>query len=494
MAKFESGGFTLDDVPRTQISGASITPPDDLPMVSATYELTGGEIAAMGGGILPLLSSDNTVTFRRNYRGSIFAVPVSGEDIPTPVMDEISRRLDEQMTKVEVLLPRFLRSYSRYRSYFADQSAPLTSSVTIRMNQLSDALEETDQDSPDEIEELLKLFRQLEARIRRLPESLVSEVPETNRNDAINAVAQLGSLIQQLQSLDRDPITELIEARPRFLFISSDPSQWLQGEYSLNSLYGEASITGDNAGRSAQLLLDLAGLNVNVLNSASDRYALDLLDDASKKAGEQLAKFWNQEPIGIRFQLSHRNGNLIIYIESNDHRGLPAQRSYGFRWYLEFLLTHTAAKRSGKQHILLFDEPGIHLHPKGQEDLKTLLSDEAKESLQVIFTTHLPGMVDTAHIERIRGIIKGDTKRPGTWIVNDEYSPDHKRVTWEVVLKALGGNTTAYGPSQTVLVEGLSDRQYLSEMARYMSAEDTNAALFSTGAIRIHPGTGTKSW
>ena len=40
MAMFELGDFKIGDVPRSILTGNASSPPDELPIVSATYELT----------------------------------------------------------------------------------------------------------------------------------------------------------------------------------------------------------------------------------------------------------------------------------------------------------------------------------------------------------------------------------------------------------------------------------------------------------------------
>ena len=50
------------------------------------------------------------------------------------------------------------------------------------------------------------------------------------------------------------------------------------------------------------------------------------------------------------------------------------------------------------QNVLLLEEPGTHLHPRAQEKLKRLISDEVSKHRQVIYTTHLPGMVTSRQV------------------------------------------------------------------------------------------------
>ena len=51
--------------------------------------------------------------------------------------------------------------------------------------------------------------------------------------------------------------------------------------------------------------------------------------------------------------------------------------------------------------MLLLDEPGLHLHPGGQKNLLERLDAYAKKNT-LIYTTHLPFLVDLREPKRIR--------------------------------------------------------------------------------------------
>ena len=144
---------------------------------------------------------------------------------------------------------------------------------------------------------------------------------------------------------------------------------------------------------------------------------------------------------------------------------------------------------------VVVDEPGIHLHPKAQEDLKLLLRTEISKHMQVVLTTHLPGLVDTSRLDSVRGIVKNEAGQPGTWVINGEYSPKHGKITWDVMVRAIGAHGPAgVFPSRTVVTEGLSDRQYLMGMARYLSTSGKpEAADVANGTVQVRPGYGIPS-
>ncbi len=82
--------------------------------------------------------------------------------------------------------------------------------------------------------------------------------------------------------------------------------------------------------------------------------------------------------------------NLIIRDNSNKSFSIN-ERSPGFQYYFSFLVNKLYAKHinGNKNTIILLDEPGQGLHPKGSKDLlKTF--DDISVSAQIIYTTHNP--------------------------------------------------------------------------------------------------------
>jgi predicted ATP-dependent endonuclease of OLD family len=78
------------------------------------------------------------------------------------------------------------------------------------------------------------------------------------------------------------------------------------------------------------------------------------------------------------------------------------EESKGFRWYFSFDLRFMReSNRKHKNCIILLDEPGIHLHPGAQADLLGRLKEYAQQNT-VIYTTHMPFMVDLKEPQSIR--------------------------------------------------------------------------------------------
>lgn len=485
MAKFESGDFVESDVPRRMISGSNVTAEDDMPIISPTYQLDSVEIQRLEKLGISSVSRDQSVALTRNYKGPIYSA-----DFSTRSITQVGADMVKVIPQFEEMIARFLRAYSRQKRN-RRLAVPFSTSTSLWLHRFRDKVKISQFDSLDEIREIEGLYNRFMDSYQKLGQEAVERVQ--SRGSASSVIQTMTQLVQEMPSAFQGTLDDWMGSRPKFRLVSSDPSEWLKGEYLQSDIL---ALDSNSPGLdSARLLLELAGLDFAKLQEASDSLMLDLLDEASGLASERLNRYWSQENITIKFQLSPKTGNLIIYVATEDHNGSPTQRSFGFRWYLEFMLAYAHVRESGEPAILLFDEPGIHLHPSAQEDLKCLLRQEISKHMQIIFTTHLPGMVDTARLDAIRGVVKNEQARPGTWVINEEYSPDHNQTTWEVMLKAVGAHGPAgFEPGRVVVVEGLSDQQYLINVARILDVEGkSEISDISSGVVRLHPGHGTKS-
>jgi hypothetical protein len=88
------------------------------------------------------------------------------------------------------------------------------------------------------------------------------------------------------------------------------------------------------------------------------------------------------------------------------------ERSGGFAWFFSFLAAFSEL-RDTEDLILLLDEPGLGLHAAGQADLLRYLDEQLAVGHQVVYTTHLPSMVDAARPHRVRTVedVEGEGTR-----------------------------------------------------------------------------------
>jgi predicted ATP-dependent endonuclease of OLD family len=141
------------------------------------------------------------------------------------------------------------------------------------------------------------------------------------------------------------------------------------------------------------------------------------------------------------------------------------EQSKGFRWFFSFDLRFMHDSDGTFENcVLLLDEPGLHLHPGGQADLLKRLDAYAEKNV-LIYTTHLPFLVDLREPERIHVIQEKD----GYATVTDDLGasgPDEK-MTLQAAL-GMKLNQHFLVSERNLVVEGVDDFYVLSELSNLL--------------------------
>jgi hypothetical protein len=215
------------------------------------------------------------------------------------------------------------------------------------------------------------------------------------------------------------------------------------------------------------MILEMAGLKFEeecqrALVQDKEQRMLDM-NDASLTLTSLLADHWSQRRYHVRFEA---DGHHVIAFVSDEVQ--PAlvplnERSKGFQWFFSFdtfLLYET--KGTFKNAVILLDEPGLHLHAAAQRDLLKRLKEYAKGN-QLIYTTHMPFMIDMERLDNIR--VCTENKMGGTKVSADFYAADeHARFPLQAALGLSISQSLFVGPFNLV-VEGITDFWLLSTMA-----------------------------
>lgn len=270
----------------------------------------------------------------------------------------------------------------------------------------------------------------------------------------------------------------VVSLLPRiFYFDSVDFEQYylpLQGDVLITEL-----VSSTDTNQPVRNLLTLANINPNDLvkhTTASDKVKRDTrLEEGTRQANEKLLKaYWPVDTVQI--QLAADGDTLKIRIkEGRDF--LPGERSRGLQWVLAFNIFFLASTNEKlKNSVLLIDEPGIFLHIDGQRRMiSKTFTDIAKNGNQIVYSTHLPYLIDKNFPERIRILEKKDGD---TSIGNKAWSVSEFGSIPEPVRTALGMNITEaflFG-QKNLVVEGPSDQIYLRLMFQKFD-EDVLKAL-----------------
>ena len=145
------------------------------------------------------------------------------------------------------------------------------------------------------------------------------------------------------------------------------------------------------------------------------------------------------------------------------------EQSKGFQWFFSFDLHFMHdSEATFEGCVLLLDEPGLHLHPGGQKDLLERLDAYAKKNT-LIYTTHLPFLVDLREPKRIKVIKQTELGA----IVSDDLggSQTDERLTLQAAL-GMSANQSYLVSKRNLLVEGVHDYWIITELSNIFEREE----------------------
>jgi predicted ATP-dependent endonuclease of OLD family len=209
-----------------------------------------------------------------------------------------------------------------------------------------------------------------------------------------------------------------------------------------------------------------------------------LLRAASISLTGDWIELWTGDEHRLDFDV---DGDYLVLQVSDSHSPFPIpfeERSQGFQWFLSFYLIFLVESRKAhKDAILLLDEPGLHLHPTLQVRLIKFL-ERISAANQVLYTTHLPFLVDSSHFERVRTVFLSGGL-PQKAVVSEDLRAAGDPDTLFPLQAALG-----YAIAQslflsrwTLVVEGLTDFWLLRALHSCLAAKSDGDVLAEGIAI-----------
>ncbi|MEM7663401.1 MAG: AAA family ATPase [Pseudomonadota bacterium] len=192
---------------------------------------------------------------------------------------------------------------------------------------------------------------------------------------------------------------------------------------------------------------------------------------ASRYLTQQFQALWKQKKVS--FDIDVDGPTLNIFAE-DEAIGFPVRlnrRSTGFRWYVSFAWKFTHASDGEFENcILLLEEPGIHLHYSGQQDLLAVFEDLA-ETNTVLYTTHLSSMVDKSNPERVR-IIETDKAHHLKVTHGVVSSRSQSGAVIESALGLTSDLSGMLGNRKVLIVEGGTDALVLNKLSGILAKND----------------------
>ncbi len=199
-----------------------------------------------------------------------------------------------------------------------------------------------------------------------------------------------------------------------------------------------------------------------------------ILDSLATNLRKRLNNQWQAGKYSFHFDIDGDDLSIRVSDDKRDEKILLSARGAGMQAFFSLLLLceHTKTQGTSPQ-ILLFDEPGAHLHPTAQQDLSSYFTEFAKQQ-QLIYTTHSPFMIDHNHIDRVKGTYVG---KDGHTAISDNLSRplDNNQAAFLPLYAALGISIseTLFLGCDVLLVEGVSDQIYLLAIKQRLLRQKT---------------------
>ncbi len=393
-------------------------------------------------------------------------------------------------------------------------SAPASGVTVAGALQAAQAIAAAERPPPAEVQDALVAVRDAAGR----------EPPDAADDDKFRAF--LGAVDRWLETqpaladMVREPRTALVDflahgaqagleeeaqawamaALPKFIYFSDYDR--LEGRIHLPS-YLSRRRNADPGVRTQSVLFQWSGLDpeeILALGRGRDEGETDeeaarrrevrdaLLDTAAFTLSGDWAAWWREKQHRVHFSME---GEDLVLKVSDLHDRFPVpfeERSKGFQWFFSFYLVFLAESRHAHGGaVLLLDEPGLHLHPHLQSELIGLFEQIADHN-QILYSTHLPFLIDTNRMERIRTVHLTGAE-PRTTRVSNEVRPTDHRDTLSPLQCALGPSAvqTLLLGKRPVIVEGVADFWILQALNDCLQAED-GVPLLHRDAVLIPAG------
>lgn len=130
-----------------------------------------------------------------------------------------------------------------------------------------------------------------------------------------------------------------------------------------------------------------------------------ILSDLQGAVSDAIREIWG---VKVEIKISPNVQQLSITVQDNstDNKDndlrypvFLSERSTGFRWLFAWAVEFVISQKEKRNTVFLFDEPAIHLHPTAQEKFRDKMIELCKNCAGIIYTTHLPYIVNIENIE-----------------------------------------------------------------------------------------------
>jgi hypothetical protein len=285
-------------------------------------------------------------------------------------------------------------------------------------------------------------------------------------------IREMIGALPQLPTMHANAHEFIVKSLPTFIYM--DDYREFQGSTLLDQLRNRRNSKSPTPeDETVLMVLELSGLNLDKLieqgNSGDPSVIRERqydLDDGARSLTNDVAGRWGQTPYRVEFRCDGQKFFTEIEETSRNIGMIPLEeQSKGFRWFFSFDLRFMHDSGGTFENcVLLLDEPGLHLHPGGQADLLKRLDAYAEKNV-LIYTTHLPFLIDLREPDRIHVI----QEKEGYATVTDDLGasgPDEK-MTLQAAL-GMKMNQHFLVSERNLVVEGVDDFYILSELSNLL--------------------------
>lgn len=420
----------------------------DQMVCTAKFELTQAEVEHLSTLTDQKLTS-SMIRVSRDYQGRL-EVDFPDEVFPNRLhpndIDEICMALPEPMAPVSESMEKQVRTCTKevlrltHEGRYVDL-ADLKNEHLQLLNSASTSEDGTQEKLNEEelISEYQSRFEQIEQRLRETP------------------------------SMQQRAHEYVVQCLPTFIYMSDYRA--FTGTAQLDQVRDRmkrAQLTDED--KTLLTIMELSGLNLDEeveKGNSSDREQRQYdLDDAAASLTRTISERWRQG----RYQVQFRADGQLFYTFVKDERDPSLirleERSKGFQWFFSFdLMFMHETNGTFENCVLLLDEPGLHLHPDAQKDLLRRMENYAANNV-LIYTTHLPFMIDLRQPDRIRTLTETND---GTLVSADlmKSQPEEKLVLQAAL--GMSGSNSYLVSERNLVVEGVDDYWIVSELSNLMS-------------------------
>lgn len=217
------------------------------------------------------------------------------------------------------------------------------------------------------------------------------------------------------------------------------------------------------------------------------------VETESKYISATFQRDWKQKintesEIKVVFDIENNNtgqSTVYFYLESKEGVLLePRKRSKGMIWFLSLWLELKSSENDNNM-ILLFDEPGLHLHIKANNDMLSIFKRLKEKGHQIIYSTHLPSLIETDNLHNIGLVL--NTPEKGTIVeglTTSKLDTSNKKDALQPIAEAMGlslNKDFSILSEKNVILEGLSDFWYFQGMSKVLGKKNDYKFVPSIG-------------